>query len=40
VHEVHISDLEHGSLEEGLKTLFALSQALNVKLDELFKDLY
>ena len=40
VHEVHISDLERGSREVGLKTLFALSQALNVKLDELFKNLY
>jgi len=40
VHEVHISDLERGSREVGLKTLFALAQALDTKLDELFKDLY
>jgi transcriptional regulator with XRE-family HTH domain len=39
VHEVHISDLERGTREIGLKTLFALSQALGVKLETLFKGL-
>jgi transcriptional regulator with XRE-family HTH domain len=39
VHEVHISDLERGTREIGLKTLFALSQALGVKLEALFKGL-
>jgi transcriptional regulator with XRE-family HTH domain len=39
VHEVHISDLERGTREVGLKTLFALAQALDVKLASLFKGL-
>ncbi len=39
VHEVHISDLERGTREVGLKTLFALTQALGVKLEDLFKNL-
>jgi transcriptional regulator with XRE-family HTH domain len=34
---VHISDLERGSREVGLKTLHALSRALEVKLETLFK---
>lgn len=37
VHEVHISDLERGAREAGLRTLHALSQALEVKLSELLK---
>lgn len=37
VHEVHISDLERGAREVGLRTLFALAQALGVKLDALVK---
>jgi transcriptional regulator with XRE-family HTH domain len=39
VHEVHISDLERGSREAGLRTLQAISQALEVSLTELFKGL-
>jgi XRE family aerobic/anaerobic benzoate catabolism transcriptional regulator len=39
VHEVHISDLERGTREVGLKTLFALAQALGVKMEDLFKNL-
>jgi transcriptional regulator with XRE-family HTH domain len=39
VHEVHISDLERGSREVGLKTLAALAKALDVKLEVLFKGL-
>jgi transcriptional regulator with XRE-family HTH domain len=39
VHEVHISDLERGTREVGLKTLQALAQALDVKLEKLFKGL-
>jgi XRE family aerobic/anaerobic benzoate catabolism transcriptional regulator len=39
VHEVHISDLERGTREVGLKTLHALAQALDVKLAALFKGL-
>jgi XRE family aerobic/anaerobic benzoate catabolism transcriptional regulator len=37
VHEVHISDLERGAREVGFRTLFAISQALGVKLSELLK---
>jgi transcriptional regulator with XRE-family HTH domain len=37
VHEVHISDLERGTREVGLRTLLALSQALEVKLSDLLK---
>lgn len=39
VHEVHISDLERGTREVGLLTLFAIAQALEVTLSDLFKDL-
>jgi transcriptional regulator with XRE-family HTH domain len=37
VHEVHISDLERGAREAGLRTLLAIAQALEVKLSDLFK---
>jgi putative transcriptional regulator len=37
VHEVHISDLERGTREVGLKTLAALAVALGIKLETLFK---
>jgi XRE family aerobic/anaerobic benzoate catabolism transcriptional regulator len=39
VHEVHISDLERGAREVGLKTLLAIAQALEVKLSDLLKDI-
>ena len=39
VHEVHISDLERGTREVGLKTLYALATALGVKLEILFKNI-
>jgi transcriptional regulator with XRE-family HTH domain len=39
VHEVHISDLERGTREVGLRTLLALAKALNVKLSELMRGL-
>jgi len=39
VHEVHISDLERGVREVGLRTLLAISQALGLKLSELLKGL-
>jgi XRE family aerobic/anaerobic benzoate catabolism transcriptional regulator len=39
VHEVHISDLERGSREAGLRTLHAISEALEISLGELFRDL-
>jgi transcriptional regulator with XRE-family HTH domain len=39
VHEVHISDLERGSREVGLRTLLALAKALDVKLSELMQGL-
>jgi XRE family aerobic/anaerobic benzoate catabolism transcriptional regulator len=39
VHEVHISDLERGAREVGLRTLLAISQALEMKLSELLKGL-
>lgn len=35
VHEVHISDLERGAREVGLKTLLAIARALEVKLSDL-----
>jgi transcriptional regulator with XRE-family HTH domain len=37
VHEVHISDLERGSREVGLRTLHALAHALGVRMSELLK---
>ena len=39
VHEVHISDLERGAREVGLKTLLAIAQSLEVKLSDLLKDI-
>jgi transcriptional regulator with XRE-family HTH domain len=39
VHEVHISDLERGAREAGLRTLFAIAEALEVKLSDLFREL-
>lgn len=39
VHEVHISDLERGVREVGIRTLFALAKALEVKLEVLVKGL-
>jgi len=35
VHEVHISDLERGSREVGLRTLHALAKALDTTMSEL-----
>ena len=37
VHEVHISDLERGTREAGLRTILAIAQALGVSLSELFR---
>jgi transcriptional regulator with XRE-family HTH domain len=39
VHEVHISDLERGVREAGLRTILAIAQALEVKLSEMFRGL-
>jgi transcriptional regulator with XRE-family HTH domain len=39
IHEVHISDLERGSREICLRTMLALSKALEVKLSELVRNL-
>jgi transcriptional regulator with XRE-family HTH domain len=39
VHEVHISDLERGSREPGLRTLKKISEALGTTLSELLKGL-
>jgi transcriptional regulator with XRE-family HTH domain len=39
VHEVHISDLERGTREVGLRNLLALARALQVPLSELVKGL-
>lgn len=39
VHEVHISDLERGSREVGLKTLCRIAVALEVKMSDLLKGL-
>ena len=39
VHEVHISDLERGAREVGLRTLLALARALGVKISDLLKGL-
>jgi transcriptional regulator with XRE-family HTH domain len=38
IHEVHISDLERGASEAGLRTLHAIARALDIKLDYLFLD--
>jgi XRE family transcriptional regulator, regulator of sulfur utilization len=37
VHEVHISDLERGSREVGIRTLQSLAKALGVKIAELLE---
>ncbi len=39
VHEVHISDLERGVREAGIKTLWSLSKALGLNLETLFKEI-
>jgi XRE family aerobic/anaerobic benzoate catabolism transcriptional regulator len=39
VHEVHISDLERGTREPGLRTLSKIASALDVSLSELLKGL-
>jgi len=39
VHEVHISDLERGTREPGLRTLSKIAFALEITLSELLKGL-
>jgi transcriptional regulator with XRE-family HTH domain len=39
VHEVHISDLERGTREAGLRTILAIAQALDVRLSDMFREL-
>jgi transcriptional regulator with XRE-family HTH domain len=39
VHEVHISDLERGTREAGLRTVLAIAQALDVRLSTMFRGL-
>ena len=39
VHEVHISDLERGTREAGLRTLSKIAQALGSTLSEILKGL-
>jgi XRE family aerobic/anaerobic benzoate catabolism transcriptional regulator len=39
VHEVHISDLERGTREAGLRTLRKIALALDTSLSELLKGL-
>jgi transcriptional regulator with XRE-family HTH domain len=39
VHEVHISDLERGSREPGLRTLRKIASALDTTLSDLLKGL-
>lgn len=39
VHEVHISDLERGTREPGLRTLSKIARALGTSLSELLKGL-
>ncbi|MGD0801012.1 MAG: helix-turn-helix transcriptional regulator [Terracidiphilus sp.] len=39
VHEVHISDLERGTREPGLRTLSKIASALEITLSELLKGL-
>lgn len=39
VHEVHISDLERGSREVGVRTLQAIAKALKVSMEDLFRGL-
>jgi Predicted transcriptional regulators len=38
VHEVHISDLERGTREAGIRTVQAIASALKVKIADLFRD--
>ncbi len=39
VHEVHISDLERGAREPGLRTLSKIAYALDITLSELLRGL-
>jgi transcriptional regulator with XRE-family HTH domain len=39
VHEVHISDLERGTREPGLRTLYKIVSALDTTLSDLLKGL-
>jgi transcriptional regulator with XRE-family HTH domain len=39
VHEVHISDLERGTREAGLRTILAIARALDVRLSDMFREL-
>jgi transcriptional regulator with XRE-family HTH domain len=39
VHEVHISDLERGTREPGLRTLSKIARALDTTLSELLRGL-
>jgi XRE family aerobic/anaerobic benzoate catabolism transcriptional regulator len=39
VHEVHISDLERGTREAGLRTLSKIASALGITLSEMLKGL-
>jgi transcriptional regulator with XRE-family HTH domain len=39
VHEVHLSDLERGTREPGLRTLAKIATALDTTLSEILKDL-
>lgn len=39
VHEVHLSDLERGSREVGLKTLKKIADALGTTMAEMLKEL-
>jgi transcriptional regulator with XRE-family HTH domain len=39
VHEVHISDLERGTREPGLRTLGKIAAALEISLSDMFKGL-
>ncbi len=39
VHEVHISDLERGAREAGIKTLAEIAQALDTDVSSLLKGL-
>jgi transcriptional regulator with XRE-family HTH domain len=38
VHEIHISDLERGTREPGLRTLQKIAVALDTSLSEILKD--
>lgn len=39
IHVVHISDLERGTREVGLRTLLSLTRALSIKLAEIMEGL-